>query len=210
MATGAAGDGLFRGVFDGCISGRDMGIKRRPYHRNCGCELHKSRGNCSHSSRCINVSYPIRRSWSESCLSLAAASSGSSSYSSTCSSPASAAGGGSDLIGKKNLVRSTTDDYDDVVLFKVNLSKETLHFTTSDNKIESVGKTLNMEPDSLFKQVTMTIFSSMRNPFLAENGYENHTIIGLPAMQGNNFGFDIVNKQMFKQQVDCKDLSDYD
>ncbi|XP_055824532.1 uncharacterized protein LOC129893064 [Solanum dulcamara] len=119
MATGAAGDGLFRGVFDGCISGHDMGIQQRPYHRNCGCELHKSRGNCSHSSRCTNVSYPIRRSWSESCLSLAAASAGGASgHSSTCSSPASAAGGGTDLTGKKNLVRSSSVDYD-VVLFKV-------------------------------------------------------------------------------------------
>ncbi|XP_010323260.2 uncharacterized protein [Solanum lycopersicum] len=119
MATGAAGDGLFRGVFDGCISGHDMGIQQRPYHRNCSCKLHKSRGNCSHSSRCTNVSYPIRRSWSESCLSLAAgAYAGASGHSSTCSSPASGVGG-SDLTGKKNLVHSTSDEYDDVVLFKV-------------------------------------------------------------------------------------------
>ncbi|GAA0151101.1 hypothetical protein LIER_09893 [Lithospermum erythrorhizon] len=70
MATGAAGDGIFRGVFEGCISGNDMGISRRPYHRNCTCALHKSSGNCSHVSKCNNVSYPIRRSWSESCLAL--------------------------------------------------------------------------------------------------------------------------------------------
>ncbi|KAJ8562239.1 hypothetical protein K7X08_011530 [Anisodus acutangulus] len=112
MATGAAGDGIFRGVFDGCISG-DMGIQRRPYHRNCGCELHRSGGNCSHSSRCINVSYPIRRSWSESCLSLAA--SASSGHSSPASSPAPAM----ELAGNKSLVRASIEDYDDVVLFKV-------------------------------------------------------------------------------------------
>nr|XP_016509106.1 PREDICTED: uncharacterized protein LOC107826618 [Nicotiana tabacum] len=111
MATGAAGDGLFRGVFDGCISGHDTGIQSRPYHRNCGCALHKSRGNCAHSSPYRNVSYPIRRSWSESCLALAAASSG---HPSPCSSSAAAAMDG----GKKNLVRSTTEDHDDVVLFR--------------------------------------------------------------------------------------------
>ncbi|PHT42413.1 hypothetical protein CQW23_16438 [Capsicum baccatum] len=91
MATGAAGaDGIFRGIFDGCISGHDTGIQRRPYHKNCTCELHKSKGNCSHSSRCANISYKIRRSWSESCLSSSAGS----------SSPATG--------GKKNLVRSNT------------------------------------------------------------------------------------------------------
>ncbi|KAF3678959.1 putative homeobox protein knotted-1-like 3-like [Capsicum annuum] len=107
MATGAAGaDGIFRGIFDGCISGHDTGIQRRPYHKNCTCELHKSKGNCSHSSRCANISYKIRRSWSESCLSLVASSSaGSSCHSSTSSSPAT---GGLDVCGKKNLVRSNT------------------------------------------------------------------------------------------------------
>lgn len=71
MSTGAAGDGLLRGMFEGCISGGDMGIQRRPYHKNCKCAMHKSRaGNCTHSSRYNNVSYPIRRSWSEGCLAL--------------------------------------------------------------------------------------------------------------------------------------------
>ncbi|XP_059637097.1 uncharacterized protein LOC132279180 [Cornus florida] len=90
MATGAAaGDGLFRGGFEGCLSGSDMGIQRRPYHRNCSCALHKSRGHCSHGSRLANiVKYPIRRSWSEGCLALMAANSG---HSSPCSSPSMAA-----------------------------------------------------------------------------------------------------------------------
>ncbi|KAG8367532.1 hypothetical protein BUALT_Bualt16G0081600 [Buddleja alternifolia] len=65
MATGAAGDGFLRGIFEVCLSGGDTGVQRRPYHKNCGCELHKSRGHCSHQSRNNNVSYPIRRSWSE-------------------------------------------------------------------------------------------------------------------------------------------------
>ncbi|KAL7221811.1 hypothetical protein ACSBR1_023703 [Camellia fascicularis] len=88
MATGAAGDGLLRGVFEGCISGSDTGIQRRPYHRNCTCALHKSRGHCSHASRCTNVSYPIRRSWSEGCLALMAGTTAATSgHASPCSSP---------------------------------------------------------------------------------------------------------------------------
>ncbi|KAL8492946.1 hypothetical protein ACS0TY_024232 [Phlomoides rotata] len=70
MSSGAAGDGLLRGVFESCISGKDLGIKRRPYHKNCKCALHKARGHCTHTSRSNNVSYPIRRSWSEGCLAL--------------------------------------------------------------------------------------------------------------------------------------------
>ncbi|KAL8497765.1 hypothetical protein ACS0TY_021197 [Phlomoides rotata] len=68
MASGAAGDALFRGLYEGCISGGDMGIGRRPYHKNCRCALHKSGKKCSHRSRHNNVSYPIRRSWSEGSL----------------------------------------------------------------------------------------------------------------------------------------------
>ncbi|XP_057968343.1 uncharacterized protein LOC131157903 [Malania oleifera] len=85
MASGAA-DGLLRCVFEGCISGVDTAVDRRPYHRNCGCALHKSRrgAKCPHSlSRSPNVSYPIRRAWSEGCLALAA-----SAHSSPSSSPA--------------------------------------------------------------------------------------------------------------------------
>ncbi|XVF34483.1 hypothetical protein REPUB_Repub18cG0062600 [Reevesia pubescens] len=87
MAAGAA-DGLFRSIYEGCISGCDIGIERRPYHRNCRCALHdKSRGNCPHASpKSKNVSYPIRRAWSEGCLAMAAA----SCHSSPSSSPASA------------------------------------------------------------------------------------------------------------------------
>ncbi|KAK4431819.1 hypothetical protein Salat_0944000 [Sesamum alatum] len=70
MATGAAGDGLLRGVFEGCISAGDMGIQRRPYHKHCGCALHKSRRHCPHPPRHTTVSYPIRRSWSEGNLAL--------------------------------------------------------------------------------------------------------------------------------------------
>ncbi|KAF8393087.1 hypothetical protein HHK36_021328 [Tetracentron sinense] len=83
MATGAA-EGLLQCVLEGCISGSAMDIERRPYHRNCGCALHKSGGGCSNSShRNTKISYPMRRAWSESCLVLAA--------SSNCSSPSSLA-----------------------------------------------------------------------------------------------------------------------
>ncbi|KAK1400075.1 hypothetical protein POM88_009938 [Heracleum sosnowskyi] len=64
MSTGAAGDGFFKGMYDGCIPGHDMGVENRPYHRNCGCALHKTRGDCSHSLPNSNVSYPRRRVWS--------------------------------------------------------------------------------------------------------------------------------------------------
>ncbi|KAI3771807.1 hypothetical protein L6452_02976 [Arctium lappa] len=88
MASGsAAGDG----VFGGCISSDDIGIQRRPYHRNCNCALHKSdeQHHCSHASF-PKVSYPIRRSWSEGCLVAMMASAGPSPGSSPCcpSSPA--------------------------------------------------------------------------------------------------------------------------
>ncbi|KAK7304762.1 hypothetical protein VNO77_42649 [Canavalia gladiata] len=83
MATGAGADGLFRPIFEGCISGYDNYVDSRPYHRNCGCALHRNI-TCTHKlPRCNNVSYPIRRAWSEGSLALAA-----SAYSSPSSSPA--------------------------------------------------------------------------------------------------------------------------
>jgi hypothetical protein len=93
MATGSA-DGFFRHVYDGCLSSGDMGIDRRPYHRNCRCALHKSKDNCPHAlPRCKNVSYPIKRSWSDGSLALMIANSSSSScHSSPSSSPSLQAG----------------------------------------------------------------------------------------------------------------------
>ncbi|KAL2249521.1 uncharacterized protein LOC105166398 [Sesamum indicum] len=87
MATGAAGGAMF----EGCISGADMGIQRRPYHKNCKCALHKARGRCPHSPRNNNVSYPIRRSWSEGCLALMSPTSTTGSTSPCPSSPTVAA-----------------------------------------------------------------------------------------------------------------------
>ncbi|GMH04599.1 hypothetical protein Nepgr_006439 [Nepenthes gracilis] len=74
-ATGAADSLLFRGVYEGSISSNHTEVQRRPYHRNCGCALHKSRGTsrCPHGFPSITnvVSYPIRRSRSDGCLALA-------------------------------------------------------------------------------------------------------------------------------------------
>ncbi|KAJ7957471.1 Zinc finger, SWIM-type [Quillaja saponaria] len=107
MATGAA-DGILRCVYEGCISGYDTGIQRRPYHRNCSCALHsKSRKNCTHGSpRCNNVTYPIRRAWSEGCLALMA----SSVNSSPSTSPANAMVGGRPQLG---LYRNHEEDEED-------------------------------------------------------------------------------------------------
>ncbi|CAF2124236.1 unnamed protein product [Brassica rapa] len=68
-----AADGIFRCIFEGCISGLDSGIERRPYHKNCDCALHDGAGKrqnqqrkscrCHGSSK--SISFPIRRSWSE-------------------------------------------------------------------------------------------------------------------------------------------------
>ncbi|CAN4096606.1 unnamed protein product [Withania somnifera] len=117
MAAGAAGDGMFRGIFEGSISGHDLEISKRPYHRNCGCALHKSRGNCSHSSKNMNVSYPIRRSWSEGCLSLVAAATAMSGHTSPCSSPVVTVVAAAD-VGKRNLF-PVNEDAEDVVFSKV-------------------------------------------------------------------------------------------
>ncbi|KAG4949781.1 hypothetical protein JHK82_043001 [Glycine max] len=87
----AAADGLFRPIYEGCISAYDNDVERRPYHKNCGCALHsKSRRNsraCTHKlPKCNNVSYPMRRAWSEGSLSMASAT--TSAHSSPSSSPA--------------------------------------------------------------------------------------------------------------------------
>ncbi|EYU34915.1 hypothetical protein ABFS82_11G037800 [Erythranthe guttata] len=67
MATGAA-DLMFRCVFDGSLSMGDMDIERRPYHRDCKCALHETKGTCSHSNG--NISFPKREFKSKCSLSL--------------------------------------------------------------------------------------------------------------------------------------------
>ncbi|RWR75531.1 hypothetical protein CKAN_00391700 [Cinnamomum micranthum f. kanehirae] len=85
VGAAMASDGLLRCVFEGCIATYDMEIERRPYHRNCGCALHNTRG-CTKASNCdTKISYPIRRAWSKSCLVMACSPSPSSSSPSSTS-----------------------------------------------------------------------------------------------------------------------------
>lgn len=80
MATAGAADGFVRPVYEGCISGGDSEVDRRPYHRNCGCALHSKSNNKGNNYNCPNgspkcknnVSYPIKKSWSEGNLALGA------------------------------------------------------------------------------------------------------------------------------------------
>ncbi|KFK37414.1 hypothetical protein AALP_AA4G253800 [Arabis alpina] len=67
-----AADGIFRCIFEGCISGLDSAIERRPYHKNCKCALHdgsknqnQRRSSCRRHGSSESISFPIRRSWSE-------------------------------------------------------------------------------------------------------------------------------------------------
>ncbi|CAH8387017.1 unnamed protein product [Eruca vesicaria subsp. sativa] len=69
----SAADGIFRSIFEGCISGLDSAIERRPYHKNCDCALHdgakksqnQRRKPCRRHGSSESISFPIRRSWSE-------------------------------------------------------------------------------------------------------------------------------------------------
>ncbi|KAI3946649.1 hypothetical protein MKW92_049734 [Papaver armeniacum] len=98
----AAAEGLIRCVFEGCISTSDTDIERRPYHKNCNCALHRSSAATTNCNSKKKLSFPIRRSWSEGCLALAAANSSSSNNnnnnnsncSSSCTSPVAAAATG--------------------------------------------------------------------------------------------------------------------
>lgn len=112
MASGASSaEGFFRCIYEGCISGCDTAIERRPYHRNCSCALHKSskkKSQCSHGlPKTKNVSYPIRRAWSEGSLAMVAAS-----YASTQSSPSSSPMVGVG-VGVKNYQLGSCDEVEE-------------------------------------------------------------------------------------------------
>ncbi|KAL3744276.1 hypothetical protein ACJRO7_013521 [Eucalyptus globulus] len=72
MATIAA-EMMLRYVIDGSLSMNDVEIERRPYHRNCGCALHKLKDDhptaCSHHK---NMSFPKRELSGNCSLSMAA------------------------------------------------------------------------------------------------------------------------------------------
>ncbi|KAL4325053.1 hypothetical protein GQ457_11G017910 [Hibiscus cannabinus] len=97
MAAGAA-DGIFRSLYEGCLSGSNVCIEHRPYHRNCGCALHdKSHWKCSHAfPKSNSVSYPLRRAWSEGRLAMKAATVAASFH---VSPPVSSASGGKRRLG---------------------------------------------------------------------------------------------------------------
>ncbi|KAL7190964.1 hypothetical protein ACSBR2_023103 [Camellia fascicularis] len=70
MATGAADMMLW------CVSlsMHDIEIERRPYHRNCSCALHKSKG--ASSTACFqhrNILFSQKTSWQEYSLSISTA-----------------------------------------------------------------------------------------------------------------------------------------
>ncbi|KAI6703291.1 hypothetical protein NL676_012427 [Syzygium grande] len=72
MATIAA-ETMLQCVVDGSLSMNDVEIERRPYHRNCGCALHKLKGDCpSACSHHKNMSFPKRELFSNCSLSMAA------------------------------------------------------------------------------------------------------------------------------------------
>ncbi|KAF2602213.1 hypothetical protein F2Q70_00024339 [Brassica cretica] len=98
----SAADGIFRCIFEGCISGLDSAIERRPYHKNCDCALHdgakksqnQRRKPCRRHGSSESISFPIRRSWSEGnimAMNFPAASSSSSSNLQSLSSSSSLA-----------------------------------------------------------------------------------------------------------------------
>ncbi|KAJ8753235.1 hypothetical protein K2173_017844 [Erythroxylum novogranatense] len=65
MAFGAV-DMMLQCVFDGSISMHNLGIERRPYHRNCKCELHRSKGTCSNACpKKRNVSFRKKLKWND-------------------------------------------------------------------------------------------------------------------------------------------------
>ncbi|OAY31773.1 hypothetical protein MANES_14G139050v8 [Manihot esculenta] len=71
MAMRAA-DLMLSCVFDACLSMRDMETERRPYHRNCNCALHKTKGVCSAGCpQQKNVLFPMKQSWKDCSLSMA-------------------------------------------------------------------------------------------------------------------------------------------
>ncbi|PRQ46200.1 hypothetical protein RchiOBHm_Chr2g0086491 [Rosa chinensis] len=64
---------MFQCVFEGSLSMKDTEIERRPYHKNCNCALHKSKGGaCLNScSQQRSISFPTKKSWTDSSLCLA-------------------------------------------------------------------------------------------------------------------------------------------
>ncbi|KAJ7957472.1 Zinc finger, SWIM-type [Quillaja saponaria] len=72
MATGAA-QMMLQNVFGGSIPMHDLEIERRPYHKNCSCALHKLKGGCSNAFPLQrNLSFPNKKEWTDSSMSITA------------------------------------------------------------------------------------------------------------------------------------------
>ncbi|KAJ6914385.1 hypothetical protein NC651_016605 [Populus alba x Populus x berolinensis] len=70
MATGAA-EMILKCIFSGSMSLNDMEIRRRPYHRNCKCALHRSKAGSSTSfPQPRNILFPEKQTWRDCSLSL--------------------------------------------------------------------------------------------------------------------------------------------
>jgi len=71
MATGAA-EMILKCIFSGSISLNDMEIRRRPYHRNCKCALHRLKDICSDACpKQRSISFPKKQVRSDHPLSIA-------------------------------------------------------------------------------------------------------------------------------------------
>ncbi|KAK3033180.1 hypothetical protein RJ639_036972 [Escallonia herrerae] len=69
MSTAAA-EMMLQCVYNGSLSVHDTDIERRPYHRNCSCALHKSKGACP--TACLqhgNFSFTKKQKWNDCSLS---------------------------------------------------------------------------------------------------------------------------------------------
>ncbi|KAK9947420.1 hypothetical protein M0R45_003046 [Rubus argutus] len=67
---------MFRCVFEGSLSMQDTEIERRPYHKNCNCAMHKSKGGvCSNACQERNISFPKKQLWTGGSLCISAATS---------------------------------------------------------------------------------------------------------------------------------------
>ncbi|KAK3025804.1 hypothetical protein RJ639_040710 [Escallonia herrerae] len=77
MSTAAA-EMMLQCILGGTLSLNDMDIKRRPYHKNCSCALHKSKA--ARPTACLqhgNISFPRKQQWNDFSLSKVAAKSSS-------------------------------------------------------------------------------------------------------------------------------------
>ncbi|PRQ46209.1 hypothetical protein RchiOBHm_Chr2g0086581 [Rosa chinensis] len=81
MTTLGVSGMIFQCVFEGSLSMQDTEIERRPYHKNCNCALHKSKGGaCLNACPQRNISFPKKQSWTDGSLCMSAATSKVSSH----------------------------------------------------------------------------------------------------------------------------------